>query len=92
MERDKNNYNKGFKTIYEQDDEEPQKLIENNIESLKAFRKFGIVNSNTSNNVNNKTKSESLDDKVVSLYEMEKEKSIKLEEDKKFRNELEKRR
>lgn len=79
-----NKNNSTSNKIIKEIDEEPQRLYEDNIESLKNFRKNGFINS---------TKIETiLEEKVNSIYEMEKEKTLKLEEEKKFRNELEKRR
>jgi len=83
MQNNQNQYTNNSKHIKEEE-EEPQRLIEDNIESLKNFRKNGFIN-NTNKNI-------TLEDKVNTIYELEKEKSLKLEEDKKFKNELEKRR
>ena len=83
MQNNQNQYTNNLKHIKEEE-EEPQRLIEDNIESLKNFRKNGFIN-NTNKNI-------TLEDKVNTIYELEKEKSLKLEEDKKFKNELEKRR
>ncbi len=94
IKQNKNNYI--ISNNIKEEDEEPQRLIENNIESLKNFRKNGFFNTNSNNmNYSNNTSVISrnvVEDKINNIYELEKEKTLKLEEEKKFRNELEKRR